>query len=171
MNNNPRMHDIKIKRLQATDVEDFRTIRLSSLEKSPEMFGTVYATEVRKPIQAFIDRLADVVAFGAYFDGSIVGLMVLRQEDGVKDAHKGYLSGVFVEPELRNRGIADALLSAVIRYSCDLVEQIMISVVEGNSAAIGLYTKYGFTPYGVEPRAMKTERGYFNEVLMVLIIR
>lgn len=160
--------DIEIRRLQAGDVADFRAIRLSALKKAPEMFGSVYSVEVEKPIQAFADRLADCVAFGAYSGGRIVGLMVFRQEDGIKDAHKAALSGVFVEPEERGRGIADALLTAVIAYGCEHVEQIMLSVVDGPNAAINLYRKHGFEPYGVEPRAIKTELGYLDEVLMVL---
>ncbi|WP_430443065.1 MAG: N-acetyltransferase family protein [Pseudomonas piscis] len=171
MSNNSRMHNIEIRRLQADDVEDFRTIRLSSLKKAPEMFGTVYCDEAKKPVRAFLGRLIDAVVFGAYVDDKIVGLMVLKQENGIKDAHKSYLSGVFVEPELRNLGIANALLDKVIEYAEEHVEQIMLTVVEGNNAAISLYKKYGFVPYGVEPRAMKTEQGYLNEVLMALVLR
>ncbi|EKU31666.1 hypothetical protein C660_02480 [Alcaligenes sp. HPC1271] len=131
-------------------MEDFRAIRLAALLKAPDMFGSVYECEVKKTTETFLERLNDVVAFGAYVDGKIVGLSVFKQEDGPKDAHKGHLSGVFVEPEQRSQGIAGRLLRAVIDYGRDHVEQIMLTVVEGNLGALRLYEKHGFRGYGVE---------------------
>lgn len=165
------MLDIKIRRLQAEDVEDFRVIRLAALKKNPEMFGSFYALEVEKPLQFFADRLTRCVVFGAYSDGRIVGVMVFKQAEGIKDAHKASLTGVFVEPEFRGQGIANALLKAVIDHGSNQVEQILLTVVADNNAAISLYKKFGFEPYGVEPRALKTEQGYLDEMLMVLIFR
>jgi len=49
------------------------------------------------------------------------------------------------------------------------VEQLTLAVVEGNAAALALYRKLGFAAYGVEPRALKTETGCRNEVLMALM--
>ena len=103
----------QIRRLGAADVQDFREIRLSALKKAPEMFGSVYEHEEKKPMEAFAERLRDAVAFGAYIDGEIIGLSVFKQEDGPKDAHKAHLSGVFVEPEQRGRGVAGMLLRAL----------------------------------------------------------
>lgn len=163
------MSDIQIRQLDVADVEDFRDIRLAALKKAPEMFGSVYENEVKKPVEAFAARLTEVVAFGAYVNGKIVGLSVFKKEDGVKDAHKGYLSGVFVQPEQRHRGIAGRLLLAVIEYGSKHVEQIMLTVVEQNEAAISLYEKHGFRTYGVEPHAMKDGSEYYDEVLMALV--
>lgn len=160
---------VQIRQLGAADVEDFRAIRLAALLKAPDMFGSVYECEVKKPPETFLERLNDVVAFGAYVDGRIVGLSVFKQEDGPKDAHKGYLSGVFVEPEQRSQGIAGRLLRAVIDYGRDHVEQIMLTVVEGNVGALRLYEKHGFRMYGVEPRALKNGLEYRDEILMALI--
>ena len=50
-------------------MQDFREIRLSALKKAPEMFGSVYEHEEKKPMEAFAERLRDAVAFGAYIDG------------------------------------------------------------------------------------------------------
>ena len=136
----------QIRRLGAADVQDFREIRLSALKKAPEMFGSVYEHEEKKPMEAFAERLRDAVAFGAYIDGEIIGLSVFKQEDGPKDAHKAHLSGVFVEPEQRGRGVAGMLLRAVIDYGREHVEQIMLTVAEGNEAAINLYQRSARCP-------------------------
>lgn len=165
------MLDIKIRRLQAEDAEDFQAIRLAALKKSPEMFGSFYALEAEKPLQFFADRLTTCAVFGAYLNGRIVGVMVFKQAEGIKDAHKASLTGVFVEPEFRGQGIANALLKAIIDHGSNQVEQILLTVVAGNDAAISLYKRFGFEPYGVEPRALKTEQGYLDEMLMVLIFR
>lgn len=85
-------------------------------------------------MEAFAERLRDAVAFGAYIDGEIIGLSVFKQEDGPKDAHKAHLSGVFVEPEQRGRGVAGMLLRAVIDYGREHVEQIMLTVYKPLSA-------------------------------------
>ena len=47
------MLNVKIKILNVDESNDFRTIRLSALEKSPEMFGSTYITEVEKPLVFF----------------------------------------------------------------------------------------------------------------------
>ncbi|WBA55312.1 GNAT family N-acetyltransferase [Providencia sp. 21OH12SH02B-Prov] len=81
------------------------------------------------------------------------------------------LSSVFVEPEFRGLGIAEKLLQSVKNYAIKHVEQIMLSVVDGNVAAIKLYEKQGFKIYGVEPRALKEGTEYRDEILMALILR
>ncbi|MDV5224412.1 GNAT family N-acetyltransferase [Providencia rettgeri] len=165
------MIEPKIRLLGVADVQDFRNIRLSALKKSPEMFGSIYDCEEKQPIQSFAKRLDSFTAFGAYIDEKIVGLCVFKQDDGIKDAHKAYLSSVFVEPEFRGLGIAEKLLQSVKNHALKHVEQIMLSVVDGNTAAINLYEKHGFKIYGVEPRALKEGTEYRDEILMALILR
>lgn len=165
------MIEPKIRLLGLADAQDFRDIRLSALKESPEMFGSTYACEEKLSIEVFEARLRDAMVFGAYIDKEIVGLSVLKQDGGPKDAHKAYLSGVFVAPEHRGKGIAEKLLLAVKCYANEHMEQIMLTVVDGNKAAISLYEKQGFKIYGVEPRALKEGTEYRDEILMALILR
>ncbi len=44
------MLNIEVKILSKNELEDFRAIRLSALEKAPEMFGSTYLAEVDKPL-------------------------------------------------------------------------------------------------------------------------
>ena len=44
------MLNIEIKTLSINELKDFRTIRLSALEKAPKMFGSTYTSEVGKPL-------------------------------------------------------------------------------------------------------------------------
>ena len=59
------------------------------------------------------------------------------------------------------------MLDALIQHAFGIVEQLRLGVVDTNEAAIRLYQKHGFEIYGTEMRALKTEAGYSNEVLMV----
>ena len=159
-----------VRRLVAADVEDYRDIRLAALEMEPIAFGSGHAIEASRPIEAHARRLTSSIVFGAYEDGRIVGVIGLKQGDGPKAAHKGLVWGFYVDPRCRKRGVGAALVSGLLMAARRVVEQVMLSVVAENTAAIALYENFGFARYGVEPRALKTQDGYWDEVLMVLFL-
>jgi ribosomal protein S18 acetylase RimI-like enzyme len=156
-----------IRRLDPSDAEDYRAIRLKALQTAPEAFGSVYAAEAARPTADFAERLASSAVFGAYRDGRIVGMAGFKQETGPRDSHKGFVWGFFVEPEARGQGVGAALMNALIAHARDIVEQLTLAVVSSNAGAIALYESFGFRSYGVEPRALKSPDGYADEVLMV----
>lgn len=158
----------RIARLQPSDAEAFRTIRLAALKTTPEAFGSTYDREASRPESAFTDWLSSAVVFGAYDDRRIVGMAGFQQETGPEVAHKAFVWGFYVEPAWRGRGVGSALVAALIEAARDVVEQLTLTVVEGNDAALALYEKFGFSAYGIEPRALKTSAGYVNEILMSL---
>ena len=160
------MLDVRIKILNIYNSNDFRTISLSALEKSPEMFGSTYIAEVEKPLDFFKDCLSTSTVFGAYQKNKIIGLATLTQENGIKFSHKASLSSVFIEPEFQQKGVASILLGAIIEYSEKHVEQILLTVADDNKPAIHLYKKFGFETYGIETQAMKDNGQYTDEVLM-----
>ena len=161
----------EIRRLRVADVEDYRTIRLAALRTEPEAFGSVYDIEVTRPVDSFVERLASSIVLGAYAGERIVGVAGFRQEIGPKERHKGVVWGVYVQPDARGQGIAASLIAGIIYAARNIVEQLTLTVVQGNSAAIALYRQFGFTVYGVEPRARKNLSGYVDKVLMVLDLR
>lgn len=165
------MTPIQVRRLAGADVHDFRTIRLAALRTAARAFGSTYDVEAARPIADVEKRLETVIVFGAYHEGQIAGMVGLRQEDGVKVRHKGFVWGFYVQPDLRRRGIGEALFTAVLDAADGMVEQLHLSVVQGNDGAIGLYRKFGFESYGVEPRSLKTDEGYDDELMMVRFLR
>lgn len=160
-----------IRRLDVSDAEDYRTIRLAALKGDPDAFGSTYEIEVVRPLDHFAERLANSIVFGAYAAGEIVGMAGFRQETGPKESHKGTLWGMYVSPEARRTGAASALVAAVLQHAEQFVEQVVLTATQGNDAAIALYRKFGFEPYGVEPRSLKGPSGYSDEVLMVRFLR
>ena len=164
------MLNIEIKILGVSNLKDFRTIRLSALEKSPKMFGSTYIVEVVKPLMFFEACLSNSTVFGVYHKNEIIGLAILTQEMGAKFSHKAYLSSVFIEPEFQQKGVASKLLNTIIEYSKKHVEQILLTVADDNKLAIHLYEKFGFQTYGIEQKALKDNDGYINEILMKLFV-
>jgi len=160
----------EIRRLGPAAVEDYRAIRLSALATDPDAYGSTHEIEASRPLSAFAERLAGSIVLGAYRDGRIIGMAGLMQQGGLKDQHKGFVWGVFVVSEARGQGTASALIAAIIEAAHGLVEQLTLSVVTTNEPALALYRKFGFETYGIEPRALKTDAGYSDEALMVLML-
>jgi ribosomal protein S18 acetylase RimI-like enzyme len=158
---------VRIARLGVARAGDYRTIRLAALEESPAAFGSDYETERARPDAAFAERVAGTAVFGAYLAEALAGMVGFRREDGLKDRHKGHLWGMYVRPEARGTGAAAALMDAVLAHAAGEVEQVTLTVVQGNEPALRLYERYGFETYGIEPRAHKTPAGYADEILMV----
>lgn len=165
------MRLIKIRRLGILDAEDYRAIRLAALKQAPEAFGSTYEVEAARSAADFADRLAISVVFGAYAGEKIVGVAGFKREIGQKDAHKGFVWGMYVRPGLRRHGVGAALIEALLQYAGQVVEQLTLTVVKGNDAAVAMYQKFGFEIYGVEPRALRSDTGYSDEVLMVRFLR
>lgn len=159
-----------IRRLAPGDVQDYRHIRLSALSTTPEAFGSTYEAEVTQADARYASRLATSIVFGAYVEDRIVGMLGCKPHDGAREIHKAFLWGFFVEPDQRGSGLASALLDAALNAAHSIAEQVLLTVVADNRPAIRLYERFGFRPYGTEPRSLKTSGVYADETLMVLFL-
>ena len=155
----------------ADDVADYRAIRLAALKDSPEAFGSTCEAEAGLSQAAFAERLATTTVLGAYDGARIVGMVGFKQQTIAKLAHKGFVWGFYVSPEVRGRGVGAALVDGVVVAATGVVEQLTLSVVQGNAAALALYARCGFETYRIEPRALKSAGGYADEILMVRFLR
>lgn len=151
------MTEILIRQLNDNDVHDFRAIRLSALQNSPEMFGATYAVEVTRPLSVFLDVIFNNVVFAAYHHERIIGMLIFQQ-----NIDQANLYGFFVEPEYRNQGVAQQLLQTTIDYGQAYVRQVILSVVATNIPAIHLYQKLGFQ---IVTQAVKNNE---HEIEMIL---
>ena len=70
------------------------------------------------------------------------------------------------------RGIGRALLDGVIAHgrSWQGLEQIVLTVTATNVAARQLYVSSGFVPFGVEPRALKSDGRYYDKEHLILLL-
>lgn len=162
-----KLETVDIRRIGAEQVADYRAIRLTALQLDPDAFGSTYEVEAARPLTWFEDATRNLAIFGAYVDERIVGMIGFGRHAGAKIQHKGFLWGMFVHPSQRRHGAGAALLRVAIEHASPVVEQITLAVVTTNLAAIALYEKFGFTTYGRETRALKIDRNYADELLMV----
>ena len=127
-----------------------------------------------KPIAATEARLAadgDTAMWGAFVDGALAGGIGLMRERRLKNRHKADVVAMYVIPEYARRGIGRALLEHAIAYAHDAgIEQLTLTVTQGNAAARELYAAAGFVTLGVEPRAIKVVDQYFAKEHMILFL-
>jgi ribosomal protein S18 acetylase RimI-like enzyme len=97
-------------------------------------------------------------------------MLACKRHDGAREIHKAFLWGFFVEPSHRRSGLASALMKAGLDAAQTSVEQVLLTVVADNRPAIALYERFGFRPYGLEPRSLKTAGAYTDELLMILFL-
>ncbi len=161
------MDSIEIVILDADDAAAFRQFRLAALQSAPQAFGSSHAAESTQPLAFFQERLQTSKVWAARKNGAIVGTAGLAPRLGVREQHKGYVWGVFVATRARGQGIAPALLNHLLAYADCHYEQVTLSVTAANTPALTLYQQAGFAIYGKEPKSLKDETGYSDELLMV----
>jgi len=105
---------------------------------------------------------------GAFRDGELVGTAGFSIQQGQKNAHKGRLWGMYVQPSSRNLGVGRLLVSAMLDVAREKVELVQLSVVRENRPARRLYESAGFLEFGMEPKASKYGDKYYDESHMAL---
>ncbi len=157
-----------IRRLEAgPDTELFRAIRLESLKKNPDAFGSDFARENGEPPEWFAGRLTTSDVFGAFQGEELLGIAGFQVGQTAKRAHKGEIWAVYVRPKARSAGVARRLIEAVLEHARGKVEQVNLAVDRQNLHARRLYTSLGFVEYGLEKNALKVGDRYLDDVLMV----
>jgi ribosomal protein S18 acetylase RimI-like enzyme len=165
---------MRVRQLDENDAADFWALRLRAFRDAPESFGTSYEEAAGRPLADVARDLrpgdGDVVV-GAYSPG-LVGIAGLRREPRLKRRHRATLWGMFVSPDARGQGVGRALVDDIVRRAGAAgLEQIILTVMSHNEAAIALYRAVGFEVYGHAARAMLLGDRAFDEELMRLDLR
>ena len=163
---------VTIRRLQRRDAEGFRTLRLDALSDSPAAFGTSHHEEADLPLEWFaaqLDPAAERQLYGAFADGQLVGVVGVGREPAAKERHRAVIRSMYVAPRARGRGVATALLDQALTAADAMpgVWQVTLTVTRGNDAAIALYRRQGFTPYGTLPASLFVDGVYYDDVMMI----
>jgi len=116
------------------------------LKDAPYAFGSTYEAEVSRTEERWRSALADRARFVAESSGEVVGTVGGGASDVTGTAA---LTALWVAPAARGRGVGEAQVGAVLEWAKDArYEQVMLWVVEGNSAAESLYRRTGFRRTG-----------------------
>lgn len=87
------------------------------------------------------------VVLAALCGGDFAGLFA-----GFTASDTGEVLTIATVPEYRGKGVARALLTEFLRLVPNDVETIALEVRQSNTAAIGLYNRFGFEKAGVRKR-------------------
>ncbi len=162
------MMPLIVRQLTPADVQSLREIRLEGLRLNPEAFGSTIEDEESAPLEKYSTWIANSRMFGAFDDAHIVGIVAFGVFTGRKDSHKGWLRAMYVRSSHRRTGASRLLVQAVLDAARQRVEIVQLAVVSTNLPAIRLYQSFGFRQYGLEPRALKYNNLYSDEILMSL---
>ncbi|MFZ0817162.1 MAG: GNAT family N-acetyltransferase [Candidatus Sulfotelmatobacter sp.] len=167
---------MEIRILTANDASAYWKIRLEALECDPEAFGSSQEEHRALTDDEVAARISpdpsNKFVVGAFSGERLLGTAGFFRDKGLKARHKGHIWGVYVTREARRQGVGGKMLRAVLERAAriDGVEQIMLSVVTGQDAAVSLYRSLGFKSYGCERRALKIGERYVDEENMVLYL-
>lgn len=159
-----------VRLLTPADRDAFRDLREEALRLEPRAFGASSEEHGRLSPEEIAARLRGQLVFGGFEGEALVAIAGCYQHPQNKVRHKGLIWGVYVTPSHRGRGLARAVLEALIAEArrTEGIEQLMLSVACDNRGAARLYRSLGFTTYGVERRALKVGRDYVDEEWMAL---
>jgi RimJ/RimL family protein N-acetyltransferase len=162
-----------IRILNGSDAETFHALRLHGLRSAPEAFGSSYEEERELGIEEIRRRLDDRpnAVFGAFADGTLVGMAGFAMGTKVKQRHKGLLWGVFVDDDWRGHNLGKRLTETVIDYAHLHVDTLHATVMAANMSARTLYLGLGFTVFGLEKDALRVNGQSYDEELLRLDLR
>lgn len=162
------------RKLEASDWEQYKELRLLSLVQSSESFENSFDDESTLRNEQWIGRVTPTqgaFVMGAFDGDVLIGVAGFAQAIKEKIKHKSYLWGVFVKQEYRGKSIANDMLGKLVHIAFQNtdVSQIQLTVACENKAAISLYEKLGFRKYGTEVDALRVGEKSYDEVLMTCV--
>jgi ribosomal protein S18 acetylase RimI-like enzyme len=148
-------------------------LRMLGLQESPEAFGASYEESLSITEDSIATRYlprGDHLTLCAFEDGTPIGMIGLSLNNRVKTKHAGNVVGMFVSPEHRGQGVANALVAALIDRAkkTPYLEQLSLEVATVCEPARRLYRKAGFTEIGVIPRVLRQGDAYHDIAVMHL---
>ena len=160
-----------IRILAQNDAEVFMQLRRAALLDAPLAFASSpddsRAADLAG-VRASLGEAPESVVFG-YLEDTLLGLVGLYRDHHVKAAYKAHLWGMYVAPGCRRKGVARALLEAVVAHAGALpgIETIHLGVTDAASGAKRLYEEAGFVAWGHEPDALRLAGESTNEWHMI----
>ena len=161
-----------LRTLTHSDVSQFRELRLAGLRESPAAFGQTaeeFEQMSEQELAAWIGPTQDKFIVGAFDELSkLVGIIGVNRQSRERIRHKAVIWGVYVTPECRGQGISKSLLKRLIDDIGQIpgLQQLQLCVATSQGAAESLYRSTGFQEFGIEPRALRVDDRFVDELHM-----
>jgi len=140
---------IEVRRVTPGDWEDLRSVRLEALREAPNAFSSTYASESARGDQWWRDRTRARAWFLAWCHGLPVGI-IAGEADPSSPAHERHVVSMWVDPQVRGAGAADALMAAVGDWARRQgARTLTLWVADGSPRARAFYQRTGFRDTGV----------------------
>ena len=164
--------------LNASDVAAYRALRLQNLQDHPEAVTSSHAEESLKDVaedakRLVADRTRPHDFFVGAFDGDVlVGMVGLKGAYRQNERHTATVVGMMVERGYRKQGIGKVLMQELLAEVRKLpeLEQLVLTVTDGNATAQNLYARCGFVVYGLRPDAIRVDGKRYGKVHMLLAL-
>jgi ribosomal protein S18 acetylase RimI-like enzyme len=155
------------RRLRMADAAAYHKLRLEGFTLHPLEFRVAPEDEAGLSLQTVGERLEGTFVTGGFDADGLAGVGGLTRFDGAKLRHRALLWGMYVRERARGHGLADELMRVLLAEArSQQIEQVILTVSTENARARRLYERWGFSLYGVDPRAIKLDHGYLDEGLM-----
>jgi ribosomal protein S18 acetylase RimI-like enzyme len=167
---------IRIRLMRPPDLAAYKALRDLLLATHPEAFTSDAETELRRPPETYLARVAGAADGGwpftltAWQGERLCGAITCERDGRAKVRHVAHVVGMMVHPEARRRGIGGALLATCVDTCVRRpgIEMIRLSVTSANAAAIRLYERAGFVRYGRLERALRIGGQFHPKDMLVL---
>ncbi len=162
------MSDITVRTLGVDEWDQYRSMRLTALEESPEAFVATHPEEEAQPEEFWRERMQRSTRLLAEREGEPLGIASVGP--GGDDENAAQLFGLWVRPEARGSGVAAALVHAGSRVAAEQGKgQLLYWVGTDNGRAVAFASSFGFRPTGMRrPMRVVSKADGEEEVAMTL---
>jgi GNAT superfamily N-acetyltransferase len=163
------MSEINVRALGEEDWQQYRDIRLTALQESPDAFVATREQEEGLDEEAWRERMRRARRLVAERDGAMVGVVSLGPGDP-EFPTTGELFGLWVAPQGRGTGVAWRLVEEGAAWAlADGHKRLGYWVGTDNGPAVAFASSFGFRPTGTRrPMKVVNEADGAEEMVMVL---
>ena len=107
--------------------------------------------------------------YGVVDQDAVVATVGIRGNRQSKTRHKAVVFGMYTAPDHRHRGYGAALLEMLVDEAAEdtTLQQLVLTVTEGNESAIRLYRSANFSVFATEPNAIRVDGTGYAKVHMI----
>lgn len=143
---------VKILQLTPERWEEYKTLRLESMQQDPQAFGDKFKEWSEYSDEKWQKRPKDPdkIILMAEDNNKFVGIIAVHIDHLNENEHEAHIWGMYITPVFRGKGISKMLMNELIEKlkSIDGLHRIELMVSAEQEAAIKSYLSSGFNKIG-----------------------